>query len=60
MGSGSIYDCKIARVAKMVKRVKETDDHGSVAIYLIEVEIELDDPSGIPQLLGREAHVTFL
>jgi hypothetical protein len=26
----------------------------------VQVEIELDDPSGMPQVLGRETRVTFL
>lgn len=60
VGSRSIYNGKVARVAQVVKSLQETDDHGSVAVHSIEVEIELDNPSDIPQFLGREAHVTFL
>ena len=61
IGSKSIYRGKIERVAQMVKRVQDTEvDHGSVATHSLQVEIELDDPSSMPQMLGREAHVTFL
>ena len=60
VGSRLTYDGKVARVAKMVKRVQEAGEQGSIAIHSIEVEIKLNDPSGAPQVLGREAHVTFL
>jgi hypothetical protein len=43
-----------------VKRSKRSEaDLGEQNTRLVEVEIKPDNPSGMPQMLGREARVTF-
>jgi len=61
-GSSSIYKGKIARVAPTVKRMQrvEPDGGSSTDGRVVQVEIELDDPASMPQVLGRETRVTFL
>jgi multidrug resistance efflux pump len=61
-GSPAIYRGKISRIAPSVKRMQriEPDGGSSTDARVVQVEIELDDPSGMPQVLGRETRVTFL
>jgi HlyD family secretion protein len=61
-GSPTAYRGKIARIAPTVKRMQriEPDGGSSTDARVVQVEIELDDPSGMPQVLGRETRVTFL
>lgn len=61
-GSAAVYRGKISRVAPTVKRMQriEPDGASSTDARVVQVEIELDDPSGMPQVLGRETRVTFL
>lgn len=61
-GSPSVYRGRISRVAPTVKRMQriEPDGGSSTDARVVQVEIELDDPSGMPQVLGRETRVTFL
>jgi HlyD family secretion protein len=61
-GSPTIYKGKIARVAPTVKRMQriEPDAATSTDARVVQVEIELDDTAGMPQVLGRETRVTFL
>lgn len=61
-GSTTIYRGKISRVAPTVKRMQriEPDGGSSTDARVVQVEIELDDPSSMPQVLGRETRVTFL
>jgi HlyD family secretion protein len=61
-GSATIYKGKISRVAPTVKRMQriEPDGGSSTDARVVQVEIELDDPSSMPQVLGRETRVTFL
>jgi HlyD family secretion protein len=61
-GSPTVYKGKIARVAPTVKRMQrvEPDGGSSTDGRVVQVEIELDDPAGMPQVLGRETRVTFL
>jgi HlyD family secretion protein len=61
-GSTSVYKGKIARVAPTVKRMQrvEPDGGSSTDGRVVQVEIELDDPASMPQVLGRETRVTFL
>jgi multidrug resistance efflux pump len=61
-GSGVIYRGKVSRIAPAVKRMQRTEPDGgsSTDARVVQVEIELDDPSGMPQVLGRETRVTFL
>jgi multidrug resistance efflux pump len=61
-GSDSVYKGKILRVAPTVKRMQrvEPDGGSSTDGRVVQVEIELDDPASMPQVLGRETRVTFL
>ncbi|MDI1283621.1 MAG: efflux RND transporter periplasmic adaptor subunit [Reyranella sp.] len=60
-GSPTIYKGTIARVAPTVKRMQrvEPDGGSSTDGRVVQVEIELDDPSSMPRVLGRETRVTF-
>ena len=61
-GSQTVYLGKIKRVAPTVKRMQriEPDGGSSTDGRVVQVEIELDDPASMPQVLGRETRVTFL
>jgi multidrug resistance efflux pump len=61
-GSTTVYKGKISRIAPTVKRMQriEPDGGSSTDARVVQVEIELDDPSSMPQVLGRETRVTFL
>jgi len=61
-GSPVVYKGRIARVAPTVKRMQrvEPDGGSSTDGRVVQVEIELDDPASMPQVLGRETRVTFL
>ncbi len=61
-GSSEVYKGKIARMAPTVKRMQrvEPDGGSSTDGRVVQVEIELDDPASMPQVLGRETRVTFL
>jgi multidrug resistance efflux pump len=61
-GSTTVYRGTISRIAPTVKRMQriEPDGGSSTDARVVQVEIELDDPSGMPQVLGRETRVTFL
>ena len=61
-GSPTVYKGTIARVAPTVKRMQrvEPDGASSTDARVVQVEIEFDDPSSMPQVLGRETRVTFL
>jgi multidrug resistance efflux pump len=61
-GSTTVYRGKITRIAPTVKRMQriEPDGASSTDARVVQVEIELDDASGMPQVLGRETRVTFL
>jgi HlyD family secretion protein len=61
-GSSTIYRGKIKRVAPTVKRMQRIDADGGSSTdgRVVQVEIELDDPASMPQVLGRETRVTFL
>jgi len=61
-GSTVAYRGKISRIAPTVKRMQRTepDSGSSTDARVVQVEIELDDPAGMPQVLGRETRVTFL
>ena len=53
---GTVYRGKIIRIAPTVKRMQriEPDSATSTDARVVQVEIELDDPSSMPQVLGRE------
>lgn len=61
-GGPTVYKGKISRIAPTVKRMQriEPDGGSSTDARVVQVEIELDDPSSMPQVLGRETRVTFL
>jgi HlyD family secretion protein len=61
-GNSTVYKGTIARVAATVKRMQrvEPDGASSTDARVVQVEIEFDDPSSMPQVLGRETRVTFL
>lgn len=60
-GSPTVYRGKIAIAPMMVKRTKRSQaDMGEANVRQVEVEIEADDGVTMPQMLGREARVTFL
>jgi len=60
-GNSRVYGGKIVRAPMTVTRVKRSKaDLGQGSAHLVEAEIEFDDPSAIPQMLEREARVTFL
>ncbi|HYX02454.1 MAG TPA: hypothetical protein VE963_10230 [Reyranella sp.] len=49
----------MAPTVKRMQRV-EPDGASSTDARVVQVEIEFDDPSSMPQVLGRETRVTFL
>lgn len=61
-GSADTHPGKISRVVPVVKRMQRSEpDGGSTTdAPVVQVEVELDDPASMPQVLGREAKVTFL
>ena len=61
-GSPTVYKGKIVRIAPTVKRMQRIEPDGATSTdaRVVQVEIELDDPSSMPQVLGRETRVTFL
>jgi len=61
-GSSSMYAGRIARVAPAINRIRlpEPDSGSSSDGRVVQVEIELDDPSKMPQVIGREARVPSL
>ncbi|MDB5487365.1 MAG: hypothetical protein JWQ58_1080 [Reyranella sp.] len=61
-GSPTVYQGTISRVAPTVKRMQPMvpDVGSSTDARVVQVEIHLDDPSSMPQVLGRETRVTFL
>lgn len=60
-GSPTVYRGKIAIAPMTVKREKRSEaDLGVASVRQIEVEIKADDGVTFPEILGREARVTFL
>ncbi|HEY6981003.1 HlyD family secretion protein [Reyranella sp.] len=61
-GGTTVYTGRISRIAPAVKRMQRTEPDGGSATdaRVVQVEITLDDPSSMPQVLGRETRVTFL
>ena len=60
-GDSRIYTGKISRIMPVVRRLKRSQaDMGEGNVNLVEIEIELDQTAGIPQVLTREVRVTFL
>ncbi len=61
-GNNAVYKGTIERIAPTVKRMQrvEPDGGSSTDARVVQVEIAIDDPSTMPQVLGRETRVTFL
>ncbi len=61
-GNNDVYKGTIARIAPTVKRMQrvEPDGGSSTDARVVQVEIMIDDPASMPQVLGRETRVTFL
>lgn len=61
-GNNAIFKGTIERIAPTVKRMQrvEPDGGSSTDARVVQVEIVIDDPSTMPQVLGRETRVTFL
>jgi HlyD family secretion protein len=60
-GSPTVYKGKIAIDPMTVKREKRSEaDLGVANVRQIEVEIQADEGMTFPEMLGREARVTFL
>jgi multidrug resistance efflux pump len=60
-GSPTVYMGKVAIAPLTVKRTKRSEaDLGEANVRQVEVEIQADDGVSLPQMLGREARVTFL
>ena len=60
-GSPTVYKGKVAIAPMTVKREKRSEaDLGVANVRQIEVEIQADDGVTFPEMLGREARVTFL
>jgi HlyD family secretion protein len=60
-GNPTVYKGKIAIDPMTVKREKRSEaDLGVANVRQIEVEIQADDGVTFPEMLGREARVTFL
>jgi HlyD family secretion protein len=60
-GSPTVYRGKIALAPLTVKREKRSEaDLGVASVRQVEVEIQADDGVTFPEMLGREARVTFL
>jgi multidrug resistance efflux pump len=62
-GDRTVYSGQVVRVAKVVKKLLQTELLAfpvASDAHVVQVEIQLDDPARAPQILGREASVTFL
>ena len=60
-GSPTVYMGKIAIAPMTVKRTKRSEaDLGEANVRQVEVEIQAEDGVTLPQILVREARVTFL
>lgn len=58
-GSANTYSGKVSRIVPIVKRMQRIEPDGGLTTDapVVQVEIELDDPSSMPEVLGREAKV---
>lgn len=61
-GNTDVFKGTIERIAPTVKRMQrvEPDGGSSTDARVVQVEITIDDPASMPQVLGRETRVTFL
>lgn len=61
-GETRIHESKVVRIGSTVRRMPSMGSFGTGAtrVKVIPIQVALDDPSQMPQMLGREAEVTFL
>jgi multidrug resistance efflux pump len=61
-GDNNVYKGTVERIAPTVKSMQRLDSGGgtSADARVVQVNIMLDDPSSVLQVLGREARVAFL
>ena len=61
-GNNEVYKGTIERIAPTVKRMQrvEPDGGSSTDARVVQVEIKIDESSGMPPVLGRETRVKFL
>ena len=60
-GEKRVHEAKVVRVAETVKRMLSMGSFGSgtTNVNVVQVEVRFDDQSQVPQMVGREAQVTF-
>jgi HlyD family secretion protein len=60
-GESTIYNGTITRVAPTVNRMQRVEPDGaqSTDARVVQVEIQFDNPSSVPPVLGRETRVTY-
>ena len=61
-GDSDGYPGRISSVVPIVNRTRRTEPDGGLTTDtpVVQVEVEFDNPSAMPQVLGREAKVNFL
>lgn len=61
-GSANTYPGKVSRIVPIVKRMQRIEPDGGLTTDapVVQVEVELDNPSSMPAVLGREARITGL
>lgn len=60
-GNPNTYKGTIVRIATMVNRIKRVEPDGAASsdTRVVQVEIQFDDPSSMPPVLGSETRVTY-
>jgi HlyD family secretion protein len=60
-GNPTVYNGTITRVGFTVNRMQRAEPDGAVSTdaRVVQVEIQFDDPSGVPPVLGSETRVTY-
>jgi HlyD family secretion protein len=60
-GNPTVYNGTIVRVGSTVNRMQrvEPDGAASTDARVVQIEIQFDDPSSVPPVLGRETRVTY-
>jgi len=60
-GSSRVHGGQIVRIVPAVNRMRRADPEGASSsdARVVQIELAVDDVSAIPQIVGREARVTF-
>ena len=60
-GNPTVYNGTIMRVGSAVNRMQRVEPDGAASTHarVVQVEIQFDDPSGMPPVLGRETRITY-